>query len=125
MFEFEYLEDKSGRLTLEQILSNSISDSFKPYPGFTVTRGHKPLKLVVQNSTRGEVPGIDSSRYISINNAYTEKIVLYYPMQNLQPQNISYKRRWHFEGEAGDEGFLYPVFRLPESQDSPAIAIFR
>ena len=116
-FRIEYLEDKSGSLTLEQLQSNNLSGSFKPYSGSKITEGISRSSWWFRIKP-GDIEQTDTERYISVNNAFVEEIALYLP--DARPGRTAYtvlKSGWQFRGQTGDDGFLYPVFKIPASQD--------
>lgn len=117
-FRIEYLEDKSGSLTFEQVQSNHLSGSFKPYSGSTITEGLSRSTWWFRIRLEDKEP-TDSARYISVNNALVEKIVLYQPYttQDRSGYTVS-KSGWYYRGQTGDEGFIYPVFKIPPVPDS-------
>ncbi|MDD3023617.1 MAG: 7TM diverse intracellular signaling domain-containing protein, partial [Syntrophomonadaceae bacterium] len=115
--EIEYFEDKSGNLSFEQIRSPNLSGSFQLYPDSTVSEGiNRSSWWFRLRPGDGEMK--DDARYISINNAYIEKAVLYLPDTTADREgHMVLNSGWHFKSQTQDEGFLYPVFKIPQTMD--------
>lgn len=112
-FRIEYLEDKSGRVTLEQVQSRNLADNFRPYSGSKITDG-------INNSAwwfriiPGNGAAVQTEGYVSVNNAYIDEIVFYLP--NTEPGQTGFTALhsgWKYSSKTGGEGFIYPVFRIP------------
>lgn len=113
----EYMEDKAGILNIEQVQTAELSRSFR-------SNGSSFLALGNSRSTwwirlkGGYSAAANKELFLSINNASVQNVILWIPIiDNGARSYLVKKAGWQYKEGLGDEGFLYPVFKLPDNID--------
>lgn len=116
IYAVEYLEDPKGVLALEDVRRLEQPPLGEKSPWISgenvkigISRSHWWARIKVENIRQG------SNQYFSIINPSLEDVQLHLPIDT--PTGGAYKNYhagWSYsEGDKDDEGFSYPVFKLP------------
>jgi len=110
----EYLEDASGTMNLEEVQAQPTAAQFLPVSGSDLCIGQSRstwwIRMKINNLSGG-----NHQNYLAISNPTVKRAVLYIPViAGTGVQYETLRSGWGEYGQTQDEGFTYPVFRLPD-----------
>lgn len=113
----EYLEDKEGNSTFEQVKLEKFSNGFQVHKGSRISIGYSRstwwFRIKVKN-----LQDFYTDRYLSVNKADIEKVIVYLPQAGkVQAEYCTMQAGWGVKEKVGDIGFIYPIFKLPNNID--------
>ncbi len=111
----QFNEDALGEMTLTKAVAKGTSWGFTARDSTTLSIGQSRstwwVRMMMEKPAIGE-----DAYYLTINTPTVERVVLHLPI--ITSAGLTYERRqagWGFQGDTQDEGFNYPVFRLPHN----------
>lgn len=113
-FLMEFYEDTSKLLSIQDVKAKRFEfTKFESYLNFGNSKSNIWVKITAKKNINND------EKYISVYNPTVEKVVLYAPIKECDG-SIKFETifsGWYYSEISNDEGFLYPVIKLPNNTD--------
>lgn len=115
--EIEYLEDTNNSISFEDVKNSNAALTWKASEELMKGNNTSTWWVKIKTDNILQYQTQENNLFLSISNPTVEKIVLYFPtLLNGKEVYKTYHAGWGFSQEKQrDEGFSYPVFKLPKN----------